>query len=299
MNASPEFYKLLLDNLYDGVYFVDAQRKITYWNKGAEKITGYKAEQVVGKFCGDNILNHCTANGEELCLSGCPLTHSIQTEKPMEAEVFLHHADGHRVPVLVRTSPIVEEGKVLGAVEVFSNSARLLNARQRVERLETIAHQDPLTGLANRRAGDARLKAVFLEFQHLHQSFAVFFGDIDHFKKVNDTYGHDCGDRILRMVAQTIKHNLRQHDFACRWGGEEFLVIIPNIGQEGMQKIGNKILALVSSASIVENGERLHATLSLGATLAQPQDTLEDMLRRADALMYESKKNGRNRVTFG
>lgn len=160
MAYTNEFFKSLLDNLYDGVYFVDRQRRITYWNRGAERITGYKAEQVVGKSCSDNILNHCTEDGCELCTTTCPLTQSMKTGKSGEVEVFLHHANGHRVPVSVRTSPIYDEaGKVIGAVEIFSNNAQVMHARRKINALEQKAFFDPLTQLGNRR---------YLEITSLH-----------------------------------------------------------------------------------------------------------------------------------
>ena len=111
-----DFYRKILDNLFDGVYFVDRDRVITYWNKGAEKITGYDAGQVMGRSCRDNILNHVTANGVQLCLTNCPLASTMEDGKQREAEVYLHHADGHRLPVTVRASPIYDEqGNIIGA----------------------------------------------------------------------------------------------------------------------------------------------------------------------------------------
>ena len=99
MPENRNFDKDLIDNLYDGVYFVDRERVITYWNKGAERITGYKDRQVIGRCCGDNVLNHVDAAGVELCRSHCPLAACMEDGLPREVEVFLHHADGHRMPV--------------------------------------------------------------------------------------------------------------------------------------------------------------------------------------------------------
>lgn len=299
MEAQFEFYKSLLDNLFDGVYFVDTERRITYWNKGAERITGYSAEQVTDKFCRDNILNHCTENGEELCLHNCPLTKSIEAGAQVEAEVFLHHADGHRVPVLVRTSPIIENGKAIGAVEIFSNSSRLVNARRRAQEVEMMALKDMLTGVANRRAGESRLEAMLLEFKQNQQPFSLLFADIDNFKQVNDRFGHEAGDKVLRMIAKTLSLNLRQNDLVSRWGGEEFIALIRDVDQNGMEKTANKLLVLTQKARLDLKDQEISVTLSIGATLSRKGDTLEEIIRRADALMYASKKNGRNRATFG
>ena len=104
MLTEKNFYKDIVDNLYDGVYFVDRDRVITYWNKGAERITGYSAKETLGRACRDNLLNHVTANGIELCKSNCPLAAVMQDGNPREAEVYLHHKDGHRVPIIVRAT---------------------------------------------------------------------------------------------------------------------------------------------------------------------------------------------------
>lgn len=106
MPDEKDFYKDIIDNLYDGIYFVDRDRVITYWNKGAERITGYAATQTIGHSCRDNLLNHVTANGIQLCMTNCPLAAVMEDGHVREAEVFLHHKDGHRMPVVVRATPM-------------------------------------------------------------------------------------------------------------------------------------------------------------------------------------------------
>ena len=298
MFDDPNFYKELLENLYDGIYFVDHDRRITYWNKGAEHITGYAAQQVVGKHCRDNLLNHVTANGIELCLDHCPLAATMQDGKRREAEVFLHHADGHRVPVLVRASPIYDAaGQVIGAVEAFSDNTSQILVRRKNEQLQKTVLLDPLTGIGNRRNIELRLKAELLMFQDTSNSFGLLFIDIDHFKAVNDTYGHDQGDKVLRMVANTLQHNLRATDAIGRWGGEEFVILLRDIDRAGLDSVAKKLLFLVSKSRLDEEQQSLSVTVSLGATLALKEDTMESLVHRADQLMYESKNTGRNRVT--
>ena len=102
MTDDARFYKDLIDNLSDGVYFVDANRRITYWNKGAERITGYSSDEVVNHLCSDNILTHMDRAGCLLCGGACPLHKSMEEDGHHEDEIFLHHKDGHRVPVRVK-----------------------------------------------------------------------------------------------------------------------------------------------------------------------------------------------------
>jgi diguanylate cyclase (GGDEF)-like protein/PAS domain S-box-containing protein len=301
MSRDNDFYKDLIDNLYDGVYFVDRGRMITYWNTGAERITGYAARQAVGRSCRDNLLNHVTAEGVPLCLEHCPLAAVMEDGTAREAEVFLHHADGHRVPVLVRGSALRDEnGAIVGAVETFSNNAGLMHVRQQVSELRRSALQDSLIGIGNRLHVEGRLHAVIAECRHNKSTAALLFMDIDHFKHCNDTYGHDVGDKVLHMVGNTLRHSLRASDTVGRWGGEEFIAIVYDVPDERtVRRFADKLRVMVECSHFNVGPERLATTISIGATLLRPDDTAESFVRRADQLMYQSKEAGRNRVTVG
>src|ERR1039458_8595102 len=114
---SSSFYASLLDSIVEGVYFVDAERKITYWNRGAENLTGYSAREAVQRHCYDNFLGHVDEKGCALCTNGCPLTSTLLDGQRREADVFLRHKLGHRVPVCVRVAPITNQsGQIVGLV---------------------------------------------------------------------------------------------------------------------------------------------------------------------------------------
>ena len=299
MPDNSDFYKSLLDNLYDGIYFVDRDRVITYWNKGAERITGYRAEQAVGRACRDNLLNHITANGTQLCLTNCPMAACMEDGNVREAEVFLHHADGYRVPVIVRASPLRnDQGEIIGAVETFSNNTSVITARRELREMRRRALTDPLTNVGNRRYLDRRLKAIIAQYSDGPERAGLLFIDVDHFKDVNDLYGHEVGDRVLQMVANSLKLSLRSTDIIGRWGGEEFLIILQNVQNAStLKKIVAKLSALVACSRLDLDDASLSVTISVGATLLRPDDTPETLVNRADQLMYESKQAGRNCVT--
>jgi diguanylate cyclase (GGDEF)-like protein/PAS domain S-box-containing protein len=301
MTEDRDFYKDLIDNLYDGVYFVDGERVITYWNKGAERITGYGANQVVGRSCRDNLLNHVTADGVQLCLGGCPLSACMEDGNVRQAEVFLHHASGYRVPVMVRVSPIrSSSGAIVGAVETFNSAMETMELRQQIGELRRTTRTDALTGIGNRLYLEGRLRALVSEFEGRSPSGGLLFIDIDHFKQLNDLYGHEAGDRVLRMVASTLYHNMRKTDVVGRWGGEEFLAIVYDvISSEELGSIAEKLRTLVAFSRIDLPAASLSVTISVGATLLLNTDTSESIVRRADELMYRSKLAGRNQVSEG
>lgn len=299
MNGQPEFYKTLLDNLFDGVYFVDRQRLITYWNKGAEQISGFPSEEVLGRWCGDKILMHINEEGQLLCDADCPLLKVMDNRKPIEAEVYLHHKDDYRVPVKIRVKPIMDdEGQIIGAVEVFSDNTFTVAARHRIEELKRLVDQDALTGAGNRRFSEVTLSAALKNYQQSGAIFGVLFIDVDHFKQINDTYGHLVGDQMLKVVADTMRYSVRTSDYVGRWGGEEFIIILYQINEKQLQNIAEKLRSLVEKNTLTTEKGEVGVTISIGGTLVQPTDTLKTILQRADELLYQSKSKGKNCVTI-
>jgi diguanylate cyclase (GGDEF)-like protein/PAS domain S-box-containing protein len=302
MTEGKDFYKDIIDNLYDGVYFVNRERTITYWNKGAERITGYAQQEVIGRSCRDNLLNHVTSAGAQLCYGECPLAACMRDGVTREADVFLHHADGHRVPVLVRAAPLRDaEGNIIGAVETFTGDAGARSARQELRRLRRTLQTDMLTGAGSRRFIEGRLRAVIAEHENeTAPAVGVVFIDIDRFKEFNDAFGHDIGDKVLRMVSATLRNSLRKSDAIGRWGGEEFLAILNDVSSpDDLMTICEKLRTLVALSRLDIAGASLTVTVSIGATQLLPGDTSESVVRRADMLMYQSKESGRNRVHLG
>ncbi len=295
-----ESYQMVLDHLYDGVYFVDRDRVIRYWNKGAEKISGFSADEVVGRSCADNILTHVDESGNSLCLSMCPLHAAMEDGSDRQAEVYMHHKNGHRIPVSVRVSPLSDEqGNPIGGVEIFTDISNYKSIELRAKELEEMALLDNLTRLANRHGIEKGLVGCFEEGKRFGMSFGILFMDIDYFKKVNDTYGHDVGDRVLKYVAETLVKSARPFDLIGRWGGEEFIAIIRNVSGESIEEIGNRMRRLVEESYLMLSQTKLQVTLSLGATYMRADDTVDTLIKRADRLLYQSKENGRNRMTTG
>lgn len=300
MNLDKDSYARIIDNLHDGLYFVDVNRIITYWNKAAERFSGFTAAEVIGKSCADKILTHVDDAGNCLCTGLCQLAATIADGMDREAQVFLHHKNGHRVPVLVRVSLLTDSlGQVIGGIELFTDISNIQANDLRVKELEKLALLDTLTQLANRNYIERELHNRFEEYRRMNIPFGILFIDIDHFKRVNDTYGHDVGDEVLRFVARTFTANARPFDLYGRWGGEEFLGVIRNIGDDELEVLGNRLRVLIEHAYILCKGEKLQVTVSIGATSVTADDSTERLIKRADDLLYESKRLGRNCLSRG
>jgi diguanylate cyclase (GGDEF)-like protein/PAS domain S-box-containing protein len=287
----------LLNDLFEGVYFVDKDRGITFWNKAAERITGFSAHEMLGRFCFDNILNHVDESGKQLCLDGCPLHETLKDGKLRCAQVYLHHKKGQRVRVDVKIRPLYVENEIVGAAEVFSSAELSDLSEAGLKAMERLALFDQLTQLPNRRYIDTFLDNQIRDFQTLGIPFGVLMLDLDFFKKVNDTYGHDVGDLVLKMVAGTIQSAIRKNDFVGRWGGEEFVAILRGVTQQELQMIAEKICKIVEQAGLTYNDDCLRVTISIGATMMLQHDNMNTLIQRADNALYTSKREGRNRVT--
>jgi diguanylate cyclase len=168
--------------------------------------------------------------------------------------------------------------------------------------LEAIRNEsltDPLTSLANRKCFDHSMNRSLADAESSGKGFSLLVTDIDHFKKFNDTYGHQTGDQVLRLVAAALKQNVKGQDIAARYGGEEFCVILPRTGMEAALTVAEHIREAVMGKELVKrsSGERLgRITISIGVSTWTFGDTTASMIERADAALYRAKRTGRNRV---
>jgi len=283
--------------LYEGVYIVDKNRKIVFWNSGSEKISGYKADEVVNKHCFQNILKHVDKTGKKLCLDGCPLHDTLATGKINEAEVFLEHKLGYRVPVKVKSFPLFDENQnIVAAVEVFTDNR--FNDDQYLENqsLRKALREDDLTKIYNRKYLEFRLNQMHHEYEAFDQGFGILFIDADYFKKINDTYGHNIGDEVLKVIAQTLKSNMRPNDMVGRWGGEEFIVITRTNRMQTLRRIAERLRQLSENSVYKSDQKQITFTVSIGGTLYEKGETVKSLINRADKYMYEAKHSGKNKT---
>ena len=186
----------------------------------------------------------------------------------------------------IRTQ-VREEGKLREMTATLS---------ARSETLEQAALTDSLTGMQNRRYFDDALREYLDEFGRIGRPVGLMILDLDHFKTVNDTHGHDVGDEVLRAVAQCLRDMTRYHDVVARLGGEEFAVVAPNMDHDLLIKLAERIRRAVAAMAIVSGNVRLKITTSVGLAIWNKAENAEQFYRRADAMLYQAKRLGRNRV---
>ena len=177
-------------------------------------------------------------------------------------------------------------------VEMKNSSLTLENRTRQLKQLSSI---DPLTKLANRRSMTEKLNISMHLLKKDKKIFSLILGDIDDFKKVNDTYGHDCGDKVLVMVSETINSQLRDGDFVCRWGGEEILILV-NGNIDAAKSLGERILNKIRATDVVHEGKTVNVTMTFGVCEASDNLRIEDFIQKADNRLYYGKAHGKAQV---
>lgn len=295
-----EFYKdhnieRYFDHCMNGIYIVNRDREILYWNKAATDITGFCAEDVVGKHCNENGLHHIDCNGIEICKSLCPFLYSFNDGRSRYEHLLLRHKRGYRVAVDIAFVPIKnEKGEVVAVLEEFKPTGET-NVKDNIvlDMSQALLH-DPLTKLPNRRYLQHMISYCTLMRQQLHLSSMVLFMDIDNFSHFNNIYGHNVGDQVLEALGEAMGKVVRKRDLFGRWGGEEFVGIFQIQHNNDTYAIATKIINIIRQIDILHAGEHLHITVSMGITTIHENDTPESVVERADQLMYIVKRSGKN-----
>jgi diguanylate cyclase (GGDEF)-like protein len=193
---------------------------------------------------------------------------------------------------IINYTNIVISFAAIGIISYYFRVASLTLEHE----LELLAHTDSLTGLYNRHRMQELLELQTAMFSRNRSKFTLIIVDIDHFKKINDTYGHFCGDYVLREAASLMKKNLRKGDVLARWGGEEFLIMLPDTDIKGARIMAEKVRKAIAGKHFHLAGENFSVTMTFGLAQHEIDSSIEDSLKQADNELYEGKKAGRNRV---
>jgi diguanylate cyclase len=200
--------------------------------------------------------------------------------------------------LILETQRVAERNRTL-ETQLEESSTEIQQLRQNLELVRREALTDALTGIPNRKFFDTRLRAAVLEANNTGEPLSLILTDIDHFKHFNDTYGHQMGDQVLRLVARTLTDSVKGRDTPARYGGEEFAIILPQTALAAAMVLGEQIRRTIMRRHIVrrDTGDDFGTiTLSMGVATYHAAEHLVDTIRRADAALYQAKRTGRNRV---
>ncbi len=292
-------YLYVLESLYDGFYLVDSDLRFVVWNLGAEKLLGHSSDQMLGQLWTSRSLIHGDRYGEPLSDRDAPMHRVISSGQPTTSTVQLRRGDGQTIEVELQSVPLMDHtGQLQGVAEIFRDLGRASSRPQEYRELKLAASRDALTSVANRGELETQLAGMVSRFSAAPKSapLSVIFLDIDHFKSINDTWGHGVGDEVLISVARILQQEMYSGELVGRYGGEEFVVLCPDTQLDQAVRKAERLRIALSRATVCSN-EDLKITSSFGVSEAEPGDSVESLLRRADKALYTSKESGRNRTT--
>ncbi len=288
--ADERTFFAIFDHVRDyAIYTITIDGHIRDWNHSLERYGGWLPADLAGRTV-EIFFPHDDPDRPNVAA----LLDEVRRVGSVETNGWRNKRDGSRLWASSVFTALPDES---GAIDGFVVVSRDITERKRLDdRLEHLATVDPLTGAYNRRAGDAVLATEFTRRDRLGAPFALLMLDIDDFKSINDRYGHQAGDAVLRTLVKTIRGVLRGIDVIVRWGGEEFLIVLP--GSDAAAGVGaaDRVRAAAAAMGVpAEDGSVIACTISIGVAVPAG-DSATELLRRADGALYAAKTAGRNRV---
>ena len=299
-NGSPStngpFEEKLLGNMHDGVVFLDSQLQIFLWNNGAERLTGISASAAQGRRWAPRLLDLHDNKGKIIPEEKCPVATAIVTGVQSLERFGIRGRNDKKVPIDLHVVPVVgSDGTTYGATLMLHDASPETSLEERCQNLLQKATKDPLTQVANRAEFDRMHELFIIAHQETNLTCSLIICDIDHFKMVNDNFGHQAGDEAIKSFAGLLKNMAHSGDLAARYGGEEFVLLCADCNNaSAVQRAEQLRLELADFQQSMLGSKRI--TASFGVTELQPGDTPETMLRRADRALLQAKDLGRNMV---
>ena len=276
------FPRLLFESARDAILITRKDGTIVAANPMAVKFFKYSYDELIGKDQSE-LLEPFTVPEKKLRKKEAPPFETAGLTKkkgkiPLEVSIadFSYNSDWYQVYII-----------------------RDISNRKAVEdEMYRLANIDPLTGLPNRRYMQKRIEQERYRAERSDREFSFIMADIDGFKQFNDNYGHDCGDYVLREIAEVLQGMVRKQDVVSRWGGEEFLFLLPETGRDGAVKTAEKIRKKIEAKKLIYDGKELGITMTFGVATCRWEDNTEEQIKRADTALLLGKNKGKNCVVF-
>ena len=281
----------------EGIYVLDGQGRLTFMNPEAEKLLGWSEAELLGREMHE-VIHFQKADGTPLPEADCPVLRAISSGDTIrnEEDVFTRK-DGTLFPVAIVATPLREAGQIVGSVAAFQDiterkkvdgEMRLLN-----EILARQAKTDPLTGISNRLKFNEVLSTEIHRARRFRTPLSLIMFDVDHFKMINDTFGHHAGDQVLRELTSLVADHVRSHDLFARLGGEEFMITVTNTTADNALRFAEKLRLTIEKRRFPGVGR---VTCSFGVAQLGSDENDDRFTQRADDALYRAKEQGRNRV---
>jgi len=294
----PAIYQTVLDGLETGVYIVDRERRIRFWNEGAEKITGYLRQDVVGHFLRDHLLTNSDASKDLDSDLDDPINLALRDGKPSVLNASILHKEGYRFPILLHTSPIRNShGAVIGVSESFEKNRASTEFMRRRSALADFGCLDITTGVATQGYMETQIRENLTTFVEHRIPFGIFLLQIDNLDQYRASRGPGVIPSILRIIAQTLENCLRPTDILGCWEKYQFLAILTDCKEAEVSVVGERVRRIIGRSEIEWWGDKFSVTSPVGGAGCRAGDSVEALIGRAEASLRESIVSGGNRVT--
>ncbi|MEW6067751.1 MAG: diguanylate cyclase [Nitrospirota bacterium] len=294
---SEKFLNMIFDSINDPFNIIDCEYRIIKANNSYAQMRGKNPEQLIGRRCYEVLYNR-----KSIC-EGCLVKETFETGKPQTKEKLVKFNDSsHEIWLEIYSYPIFDEiGQVFNVIEYTRDITQRKKAEGErdalIDKLQHLYSIDDLTGLLNRRALIEEMEKEVHRAERYNSKLAMIICDIDYFKGINDTYGHDIGDEVLKGVSHLIKESMRNIDIIGRYGGDEFILILPQTSLDGAKEIAERVRLSVEKFEMPVEEDIVKTTLSIGVAEFNPaREDIEGLIKRADNALYMAKDKGRNRV---
>ena len=298
LRRSERFLNTIFDSIHDPFCIFDRDFRIIRANEAYAELKNRSVDELIGRKCHNVLYNH-----DRVC-EGCVVEKSFHSADPCAKDKLVALSDGTEMWMEIFTYPILDEDDMVSHVMEYTRDVtarkKIEDEKQRlIEKLEYLSRTDVLTGLMNRRALTDSLIYEMDRARRYGSELSIILCDIDNFKEINDTCGHDTGDRALQAVSTTLTTLLRKTDMAGRHGGDELMIILPETSDKGAEGLADKLLVAARDTDLWLGDERsVPITLSIGVACLEPcTDTIDSFIKRADDAMYLSKQGGKDRVS--
>jgi PAS domain S-box-containing protein/diguanylate cyclase (GGDEF)-like protein len=279
----PDVYRAVLESLPQGIYMVDRDRKILLWNDGAERVTGYLRHEVIGRSCQSCLQQFCAESDVLLCSSSCPLSNSLRDGRLVEADLFIRHKDGSRVPVRSRVAPVRDvDGVIIGAATTLEEHIQLTGREVYVHTRAVRDALDESTGLPDRKSIELHLAAVLEDIREDQLPFGVLAIQVDRLPELGHSHGIKAVEAMARVVGRTLAKNLHQPDIVGHWSEGRFIAVLTDCPASALPKAAGMLQRIISLVTLPWWGDRVGVTISIGGTAGRAADTAEVLAGRAE-----------------
>jgi diguanylate cyclase (GGDEF)-like protein/PAS domain S-box-containing protein len=293
-SESQSIYELVLDSLPLGLYLVNPEGKITLWSDGASRLTGHLRQDVLGKLVDATLLANSESTGTA---SSATEPESHEQGFPGAKTLSLRCKNGRFLTVHLQSVLLRDAGgKNLGSIQIFEPNAPAGFHDRRQAKLGAYGCLDAVTGVLNHSMIQAHIRESLDLYALYPVPFAVLCYGVDDLDKLNARYGQAAVDAALRVVANVFETGLRPTDFLGRWMKQEFMALLPECGETDVMKVADRLRKMVPQAGVEWWGDKLHATVSIGAAVVHDGDTVRSLVGRAEEALHESSHAGGNRV---